>query len=69
MLIDAVTQARSITVELLQAIPVLAPNIVHSDLQHAEIVDAVLTGDHQRARVVMEEHCQATSALIRALLD
>jgi GntR family transcriptional repressor for pyruvate dehydrogenase complex len=68
MLIDAVTQARSITVELLQQIPVLAPNIAHSHAQHAEIVEAVLHGDHVRARVVMEEHCQATSALVRGLL-
>ncbi len=68
MLIDAVTQARSITAELLQQIPVLAPNIAHSDAQHAEIVEAVLHGDHVRARVVMEEHCQATSALVRGLL-
>jgi GntR family transcriptional repressor for pyruvate dehydrogenase complex len=68
MLVEAVTQARSVTVELLQEIPVLAPNIAHSDAQHAEIVEAVLNGDHVRARIVMEEHCQATSALVRALL-
>jgi GntR family transcriptional repressor for pyruvate dehydrogenase complex len=68
MLVEAVTQARSIIVELLEGIPVLAPNIAHSHTQHAEIVEAVLNGDHLRARVVMEEHCQATSALLRALL-
>jgi GntR family transcriptional repressor for pyruvate dehydrogenase complex len=68
MLVEAVTQARSVTVELLQGIPVLAPNIAHSDAQHAEIVDAVLNGDSLRARTVMEEHCQATSALLRGLL-
>jgi GntR family transcriptional repressor for pyruvate dehydrogenase complex len=68
MLVEAVTQARSIVVELLEGIPVLAPSIAHSHAQHAEIVEAVLNGDHLRARVVMEEHCQATSALLRALL-
>jgi GntR family transcriptional repressor for pyruvate dehydrogenase complex len=67
-LVEAVTQARSLIAELLTAIPVLAPNIAHSDAQHAEIVDAVLNGDHLRARLVMEEHCEATSALLRALL-
>jgi GntR family transcriptional repressor for pyruvate dehydrogenase complex len=67
-LVEAVTQARSQTVELLSRIPVLAPNIAHSDAQHAEIVEAVLNGDQQRARLVMEEHCEATSALLRALL-
>jgi GntR family transcriptional repressor for pyruvate dehydrogenase complex len=67
-LVEAVSQARSMTADLLCAIPVLAPNIAHSDAQHAEIVEAVLTGDHLRAQAVMEEHCEATSALVRALL-
>jgi len=69
MLVDAVTQARSTVADLLSRIPVLAPNIAHSDAQHAEIVTAVLNGDRLRARAVMEEHCQATSALLRGLLD
>jgi GntR family transcriptional repressor for pyruvate dehydrogenase complex len=68
MLVEAVTAARSQVVELLSAIPVLTPNIAHSDEQHAEIVEAVLVGDAVRAREVMEEHCDATSALLRALL-
>jgi GntR family transcriptional regulator, transcriptional repressor for pyruvate dehydrogenase complex len=68
MLVEAVTAARSQVVELLSAIPVLTPNIAHSDEQHAEIVEAVLVGDAARAREVMEEHCDATSALLRALL-
>lgn len=67
-LIEAVSQARSTTVELLTGIPVLAPNIIHSDAQHAAIVEAVLAGDEQRAQVVMAEHCEATSALLRGLL-
>jgi GntR family transcriptional repressor for pyruvate dehydrogenase complex len=68
MLVEAVTAARSQVAELLSAIPVLTPNIAHSDAQHAEIVEAVLVGDAARAREVMEEHCDATSALLRALL-
>jgi GntR family transcriptional repressor for pyruvate dehydrogenase complex len=68
MLVEAVTAARSQVAELLFAIPVLTPNIAHSDAQHAEIVEAVLVGDAARAREVMEEHCDATSALLRALL-
>ena len=67
-LVEAVSQARSLIADLLCGIPVLAPNIAHSDAQHAEIVEAVLTGDHLRAQSVMEEHCEATSALVRALL-
>ena len=68
-LVEAVSQARSLIADLLGGIPVLAPNIAHSDAQHAEIVEAVLTGDHRRAQSVMEEHCEATSALVRALLQ
>jgi GntR family transcriptional repressor for pyruvate dehydrogenase complex len=67
-LVEAVSQARSTTADLLGGIPVLAPNIAHSDAQHAEIVEAVLAGDHLRAQAVMEEHCEATSALVRAFL-
>jgi GntR family transcriptional repressor for pyruvate dehydrogenase complex len=67
-LVEAVSQARSLTADLLCGIPVLAPNIAHSDAQHAEIVEAVLTGDYLRAQSVMEDHCEATSALVRALL-
>lgn len=68
MLVEAVTQARALVAEMLAGIPVLAPNIQHADAQHQEIVDAVLAGDGNRAREVMEEHCDATSALLRALL-
>jgi GntR family transcriptional repressor for pyruvate dehydrogenase complex len=67
-LVEAVSQARALTADLLGGIPVLAPNIAHSDAQHAEIVEAVLTGDDRRAQSVMEEHIEATSALLRALL-
>jgi hypothetical protein len=49
--VEAVSQVRSLTADLLCGIPVLAPNIAHSDAQHAEIVEAVLTGDHLRAPI------------------
>jgi len=68
MLIEAVTRAQAALQELLAAIPVLRRNIDHSDRQHADIVDAVLRGDPDRARAVMEEHCDATSALLRGLI-
>jgi GntR family transcriptional repressor for pyruvate dehydrogenase complex len=68
LLVDAVTQARSLTAELLTDIPVPASNVAHSDAQHAEIVEAVLNGDHLRAHAVMEDHCKATSARLRAFL-
>jgi GntR family transcriptional repressor for pyruvate dehydrogenase complex len=68
MVVDAVTQAQARLSELLAAIPVLRVNIEHSDAQHTELVAAVLRGDPDTARRVMEEHCDATSALIRGLL-
>ena len=37
--------------ELLRAIPVIPANIAHSDAQHAAIVDAILAGQPDRARV------------------
>ncbi|WP_370893445.1 FadR/GntR family transcriptional regulator [Janibacter sp. GXQ6167] len=68
MLIEAVTRAQAATHEMLRAIPVLTPNIAHSDEQHAQIVAAILTGDAEGARRAMEEHCDATAALLRGLL-
>jgi GntR family transcriptional regulator, transcriptional repressor for pyruvate dehydrogenase complex len=53
---------------MLSAIPVLQTNITHSDAQHATLTRAVLGGDADRARRVMEEHCDDTAALLRGLL-
>jgi GntR family transcriptional repressor for pyruvate dehydrogenase complex len=69
LVVEAVTQAQSLLALLLSAIPVLRANIEHSDGQHASVVDAVLCGDVERARRLMEEHCDATAALLRGLLD
>jgi GntR family transcriptional regulator, transcriptional repressor for pyruvate dehydrogenase complex len=55
--------------ELLRAIPVLPANIAHSNVQHAAIVDAILAGQPDRARVEMEEHVDGTSALLRGFLQ
>ena len=55
--------------ELLRAIPVIPTNIAHSDVQHAAIVDAILAGQADRARVEMEEHIDGTAALLRGFLS
>ena len=55
--------------QLLRAIPVIPANIAHSDRQHAAIVDAILTGDVDRARTEMEEHVDGTAALLRGFLS
>jgi GntR family transcriptional repressor for pyruvate dehydrogenase complex len=68
MLIEAVTRAQAALHELLSAIPVLRRNIEHSNHQHDVIVRAILAGDPAAARAAMEEHCDATAALLRGLL-
>lgn len=67
-LIEAVTRERATMHRLLTEIPVFAPNIEHSNAEHAAIVDAILAGDAERARSVAERHCDATSSLLRGLL-
>jgi DNA-binding FadR family transcriptional regulator len=53
---------------LLAAIPVIRRNLDHSDSQHTTVVEAILAGDPATARSAMEEHCDATAALLRGLL-
>jgi GntR family transcriptional repressor for pyruvate dehydrogenase complex len=55
--------------ELLRAIPVIPGNIAHSDRQHASIVDAILGGQPDVARLQMEEHVDGTAALLRGFLS
>lgn len=68
LLIAAVTKVQASVHEMLLQIPVYDVNIAHSDRQHAAIVRAVLAGRPQRARTIMEEHCNDTAALLRGLL-
>jgi DNA-binding FadR family transcriptional regulator len=55
--------------ELLRAIPVLPANIAHSTVQHCAVVDAILGGQPDRARIEMEEHVDGTAALLRGFLQ
>jgi DNA-binding FadR family transcriptional regulator len=52
----------------LAGIPVLERNLEHSDSQHAAVVEAILAGDGEKARLAMEEHCEATGLLLEGLL-
>ena len=54
--------------ELLDAIPLLAVNLEHSNDQHEAIVTAILTGDPVAARQAMQEHLSGTAALLRGFL-
>ena len=66
--IEAVTSVQATLHEMLLAIPVLGTNIAHSDRQHAALVKAILGGHADKARSVMEQHCDDTAALLRGLL-
>jgi DNA-binding FadR family transcriptional regulator len=54
--------------ELLDAIPLLAVNLEHSNQQHEAIVAAILAGDPAAARQAMQEHLSGTAALLRGFL-
>lgn len=54
---------------LLDEIPLIEPNLAHSNMQHERIVQAVLRGDPDAARRAMREHLDGTAALLRAFLD
>jgi DNA-binding GntR family transcriptional regulator len=68
LLSAACTDARLRLNDLLNAIPVLKPNITHAAAQHAAIVDAILAGDPDRARSAVAEHLAGTGALLRGFL-
>jgi GntR family transcriptional repressor for pyruvate dehydrogenase complex len=66
--VEAVTSVQAALHEMLLAIPVLEANIKHSDAQHARLVDAVLGGHAEKARTIMQGHCDDTAALLRGLV-
>lgn len=65
---EAVTSVQSVLDTALGSIPALETNISHSHLQHRQVTQAILAGRADRARAVMEDHCDDTSALLRGLL-
>jgi DNA-binding FadR family transcriptional regulator len=68
LLAAASADARMRLNDLLNAIPVLRHNIVHTAGQHAAIVAAILAGDPERARRAVAEHLDGTAALLRGFL-
>ncbi|MCD5347565.1 GntR family transcriptional regulator [Agromyces sp. H3Y2-19a] len=60
-----VAEVRMRVNELLDGIPLLAPNIAHSDEQHRAIVSAILRGSADEAAAAMAEHLTGTEALLR----
>jgi DNA-binding FadR family transcriptional regulator len=65
----AVADVRMRVNELLDAIPLLQRNLVHSNQQHRVIVSAVLDGDPEAARRAMAEHLAGTTALLHGFLS
>ncbi|UXA19886.1 FadR/GntR family transcriptional regulator [Mycobacterium sp. SMC-4] len=68
-LVPLVAQNRMRLNQLLDAIPLLRRNIVHSDEQHDAIVTAILAGDADTAAQTMTAHLRGTSALLHGFLD
>ncbi|WP_424184609.1 FadR/GntR family transcriptional regulator [Actinokineospora sp. G85] len=65
----AVADARTRLNALLAAIPLLPPNIDHSNHQHTTVITAILDGDPPAARMAMTEHLAGTAALLRGFLS
>ena len=67
-LTSAVADVRTRLNVMLDAIPLLPPNIEHSNGQHADIVAAILDGEPVAARHAMAEHLEGTASLLRGFL-
>lgn len=68
-LVNHVAQTRVAINELLDEIPLLAPNISHSNSQHEQIVMAILTGQPDEAEAAMRDHLSGSAALLRGFLS
>jgi GntR family L-lactate dehydrogenase operon transcriptional regulator len=68
-LTTAVADVRMRVNELLEEIPLLPPNLEHSNVQHEAIVAAILRGEPETARQAMAEHLAGTAALLRGFLS
>ena len=68
-LVSLVADNRMRVNRLLDLIPLLAPNIAHSNEQHELIVWSVLVGDADQAAKAMAEHLEGSQSLLRAFLN
>jgi DNA-binding FadR family transcriptional regulator len=68
-LTSAVADARTRVNRFLDEIPLLEPNLGHSNDQHHQVVEAILAGDVTGARQAMAEHLDGTASLLRAFLS
>ncbi|HEY9498988.1 MAG TPA: FCD domain-containing protein [Terrimesophilobacter sp.] len=68
-LVSLIADNRMRVNQLLNNIPLLVPNIDHSNDQHEAIVVAILTGDKERAVEAMREHLEGSAALLHGFLS
>jgi DNA-binding FadR family transcriptional regulator len=64
----AVAESRMRANELLDHIPLLEPNLAHSNAQHERVIASILDGDPAAARQAMAEHLDGTASLLRGFL-
>lgn len=67
-LVRSMVESRTRANGLLERIPMIEPNLVHSHQQHQHIHNAILSGDTAAARTAMAEHVDGTAALLRGFL-
>lgn len=67
-LVRSMVESRTRANKLLEHIPMIEPNLVHSHEQHQHIHEAILAGDPEAARTAMAEHLEGTAALLRGFL-
>lgn len=68
-LVPLVANLRTRVNSLLNEIPLLRPNLTHSDAQHQAIVTAILAGRPDSAAEAMREHVEGSTALLRGFLS
>ncbi|HKS47399.1 MAG TPA: GntR family transcriptional regulator [Amycolatopsis sp.] len=68
LLTSAVADVRTRINQFLDEIPLLEPNLNHSNAQHEAVVAAILAGEGEAARQAMAEHLDGTASLLRAFL-
>ncbi|MFM7013862.1 MAG: FadR/GntR family transcriptional regulator [Actinomycetota bacterium] len=67
-LVTEVAYSRMRVNELLDQIPLLPPNIAHSNQQHEAIISAILRGNSSEAEIAMRDHLAGSAALLRGFL-
>lgn len=68
-LVPLVANLRTRANTLLNGIPLLRPNLTHSNAQHEAIVAAILVGRPDSAAEAMREHVEGSTALLRGFLS